>query len=81
MQAADISMVTQTGSACCYAESNKHCVTDPSGLAWESYQTLASIPTFNGGESAAGEPASACCAPQTAAVTPKNSCTPGSGCC
>ncbi|AUH49783.1 glyoxalase/bleomycin resistance/dioxygenase family protein [Chromobacterium sp. ATCC 53434] len=83
LQAADISMVTQTGTACCYAESNKHWVTDPSGLAWESYQTLASIPTFNGGESAPGEPASACCAPKTSTVkiTPKNTCAPGSGCC
>jgi catechol 2,3-dioxygenase-like lactoylglutathione lyase family enzyme len=86
LQAADISMVSETGTACCYAESNKHWVNDPSGIAWESYHTLASIPTFNGGEPApAAEPSSACCAPAPVKVaikiTPKNSCAPGSGCC
>lgn len=83
LQAADISMVTQTGTACCYAESNKHWVTDPSGIAWESYHTLASIPTFNGGQDESASTASSCCAPAMATVkiTPKNSCTPGSGCC
>lgn len=82
LQAADISMVMQTGTACCYAESNKHWVTDPAGIAWESYQTLASIPTFNGGEPPAGETASTCCTPKIAVkLTPKNTCAPDSGCC
>jgi len=83
LQAADISMLTQTGTACCYAESNKHWTTDPTGIAWESYRTLASIPTFNGAELAATAVGSTCCAPPVATVkiTPKNTCTPGSGCC
>lgn len=31
---------------CCYAKSNKYWVTDPQGIAWETFHTLDSIPTF-----------------------------------
>ncbi|UXY15893.1 VOC family protein [Chitiniphilus purpureus] len=81
LQAADLGVVSETGTACCYAESDKHWVTDPSGIAWESYRTLAAIPTFN---RARQESERACCAPSQPTlqtITPKNSCAPGSGCC
>jgi catechol 2,3-dioxygenase-like lactoylglutathione lyase family enzyme len=51
-------VVEEREVACCYARSNKHWVTDPQGVAWETYRTLESVPTF--GEAAS--PA-ACCAP------------------
>ncbi len=38
---------TQEQAACCYSRSNKHWVTDPQGIAWESFHSLAEIPTFN----------------------------------
>jgi catechol 2,3-dioxygenase-like lactoylglutathione lyase family enzyme len=48
--------------ACCYAKSDKYWVTDPSGIAWETFHTLDSIPVF--GESDKTEPAeAACCTP------------------
>ena len=82
-QAADLAAISEPGMACCYAESDKHWARDPSGIAWEGYHTLATIPTFNRGEALAE--ASACCTPalQPVAVkiTPKNSCAPGTGCC
>ena len=83
LQAADITTVTETGTACCYAESNKHWSVDPSGIAWESYHTLSTIPTYNGSKDVAPEAASTCCAPAATPVkiTPKNACAPGSGCC
>ncbi|MDN0084953.1 ArsI/CadI family heavy metal resistance metalloenzyme [Crenobacter sp. SG2305] len=83
LAAADISMVTQTGTACCYAKSNKHWVVDPSGIAWESYHTLSSIPTFNAGEDEPAEAAIACCAPAapTAESSTTTCCTPGGSCC
>lgn len=37
----------QEGAACCYARSDKHWITDPQGIAWESFHTLEGIPTFN----------------------------------
>jgi hypothetical protein len=55
------SVVTEDNTACCYAKSDKHWITDPSGIAWESFHTLDTIPTFN--EVPADSTASACCAP------------------
>ena len=43
---ADIAARDQPGAACCYANSNKYWITDPQGIAWETYHTLGSIPTF-----------------------------------
>lgn len=61
LEQADLSLLTETGTTCCYAKSNKHWVQDPSGIAWETYRTLESAPTFNKQE--ASEPAMACCTP------------------
>ncbi len=41
------SVETQEDAACCYSRSNKHWITDPQGIAWESFHTLSGIPTFN----------------------------------
>ncbi len=61
MDKAEMQVVSQEGTTCCYANSNKHWVQDPSGIAWETYHTLDSAPTFGG--NAPHESASACCAP------------------
>ncbi|WP_031433221.1 ArsI/CadI family heavy metal resistance metalloenzyme [Methylomarinum vadi] len=37
----------QNGAACCYARSDKYWITDPQGIAWESFHSLSEIPTFN----------------------------------
>ena len=62
LETADMEMLTQEGMTCCYAKSNKHWVQDPSGIAWETYRTLESAPTFNNAAERAIEE-SACCAP------------------
>ncbi len=51
-------VVEEMGTACCYAKSDKYWATDPTGIAWETYHTLDSIPVF-GGPSAGG-----CCVPE-----------------
>lgn len=52
----------EEGTACCYAKSDKYWVNDPSGIAWETFHTLDSIPVF--GEPEKTEPATtACCIP------------------
>jgi catechol 2,3-dioxygenase-like lactoylglutathione lyase family enzyme len=43
---ADVALLDQTNASCCYTKSNKYWVTDPQGVAWETYRTLDSIPTF-----------------------------------
>lgn len=47
-------------ASCCYANSDKYWVTDPQGIAWETYHTLGDIPTFGGRAEGAGT--DACCA-------------------
>ena len=62
LETADMDMLTQEGTTCCYAKSYKHWVQDPAGIAWETYRTLESAPTFNNAAERAIEE-SACCAP------------------
>ncbi|MCK5828815.1 MAG: VOC family protein [Methylococcales bacterium] len=51
-------------AACCYSRSDKYWITDPQGIAWESFHSLSDIPTFNDKkESSEDAPSSSCCAP------------------
>ena len=76
-QQADLSLLDEGETTCCYARSEKHWVTDPQGIAWEHFHTLDSIPVF----SEEATDASACCAsaaprgkPVGIAVKPASSC-------
>jgi len=60
-QAADVVLLDEGTTTCCYARSEKHWITDPQGIAWEHFHTLGSIPVFSE-ELASGTPKSACCA-------------------
>lgn len=52
---------TQEQAACCYMRSDKHWITDPQGIAWESFHSLSEIPTFNDSKAASdGENPFAC---------------------
>ena len=62
LKAADANLVEQTGQPCCYAKSDKYWVTDPAGIAWETFHTLGSIPVF-GDDSPPTADAGACCVP------------------
>lgn len=46
LQAGDARLIAENDRACCYARSDKYWVTDPSGIAWETFHTLGSIPTY-----------------------------------
>ncbi|MFM2329031.1 MAG: hypothetical protein RLZZ494_1134 [Pseudomonadota bacterium] len=61
-QAADLALLDEGATTCCYAQSEKHWITDPQGIAWEQFHTLGNIPVFREGEAPAS--ASACCAPR-----------------
>jgi catechol 2,3-dioxygenase-like lactoylglutathione lyase family enzyme len=45
--AADAQMVEEKDQACCYARSDKYWVTDPTGIAWETFHTLGGIPVYS----------------------------------
>jgi len=67
---ADIAVREERGVSCCYAKSDKHWVTDPQGVAWETYRTLDTVPTFHG----EAPPETACCAPKTGTKPSASSC-------
>ena len=69
LQAADLTTAAERQTACCYARSNKYWVTDPTGIAWETFHTLGDMPTFNDAPAPArgGE---VCCTPTTAEAKP-----------
>ena len=46
LKAAELPHLSQPGSSCCYAQSDKHWSMDPNGIAWEAFHTLDIIPTF-----------------------------------
>ncbi len=58
---ADMTLLDEGPTTCCYARSEKHWITDPQGLAWEHFHTLDNIPVFRARQD---EPAAGgCCAP------------------
>lgn len=61
---ADLSVVDQGESVCCYARSEKSWIRDPDGLAWEAYQTMEDAELFSGASAAipSSDKANACCA-------------------
>jgi len=81
-EAADLTLLDEGETACCYARSDKHWLVDPQGIAWEHFHTLGNVPTFSGGEpepAPAAPAASACCPPRGKPVgIPVKS---ASGCC
>jgi catechol 2,3-dioxygenase-like lactoylglutathione lyase family enzyme len=70
LESADRAVVAEKGANCCYAKSNKYWVTDPAGIAWESFHTLGSIPMFGADESSSTEAKEqgGCCATDAVAV-------------
>jgi catechol 2,3-dioxygenase-like lactoylglutathione lyase family enzyme len=71
-QQADLALLDEGETTCCYARSDKHWITDPQGVAWEQFHTLDNIPVFREAAPTAG---AACCAP---AATDQPTAT---GCC
>lgn len=59
---AEASLTEQTGQPCCDARSDKYWVTDPQGIAWETFHALESIPVF-GEDHTAEAPSNVCCIP------------------
>ena len=68
LQQADATVVAEKGVHCCYAKSDKYWVTDPQGVAWESFRSLGAVPLYGeDSHTAVGacgtKEGSGCCAP------------------
>lgn len=61
LKAADLSLYDEGETTCCYADSKKAWVKDPSGVAWETYRTMADAEVFSGRTMLSGEPGTAAC--------------------
>lgn len=70
LKKADLKLFDEGETTCCYSESKKAWVKDPSGLAWEAYQNMADAEVFSEKPKEA-KPETSCCAP---AATTKSSC-------
>ncbi len=46
LEAADARLIREDEQACCYARADKYWVTDPTGIAWETFHTLGNIPVY-----------------------------------
>jgi len=64
VQAADLALLDEGTTTCCYARSEKHWITDPQGIAWEHFRTLGNIPVFSE-TPAPGASEGTCCATAT----------------
>ena len=79
VKAADMALLDEGQTTCCYARSDKHWLTDPQGIAWEHFHTLDSIPVFSEQPAVAD---SACCAAATSRGKPLGvAVKPASSCC
>jgi hypothetical protein len=85
LQAADERMIQENEQRCCYARSNKYWVTDPTGIAWETFHTLGGIRVYGEDTAVFGhgisttpvDAPSSCCVPEAKA----KAIAAGSTCC
>jgi catechol 2,3-dioxygenase-like lactoylglutathione lyase family enzyme len=80
-EAADLVLLDEGETTCCYARSDKHWITDPQGIAWEHFHTLGNIPVFNEKTAPVQEDAPACCTPRQGAGKPVGIPVKSSSCC
>jgi len=90
LAALDPAVEKEAGVSCCYARSDKYWINDPSGIPWETYHTLESIPVFGTPGKAASEDApppgtDACRIPSLRTGSQSSCCVSGAkksgGCC
>lgn len=82
-EAADMALLDEGETTCCYARSDKHWITDPQGIAWEHFHSLDNIPVFSEGKQAdAATEGAVCCPPRTPRGKPIGiAVKSGSSCC
>ena len=76
---AEIAALDQESASCCYARSDKYWITDPQGIAWETFRTLGNIPVYGEDTQRAEGQNVACCTPMAAQSSEKTEaacCTP-----
>ncbi len=60
LEKADMKVLDEGATTCCYARSDKSWVQDPAGIPWEAYRTMEDAQFFS---DSTGSTESACCTP------------------
>ena len=60
---ANLAVLDEAATTCCYAQSDKGWVHDPDNIAWESFYTFGSATTYSAPDALQTETLTACCAP------------------
>ena len=81
LQKADLSTHAERETACRYARSNTYWVTDPTGIAWETFHTMGTVPTFNGADTEEKQATGCCAGDATAAMPASARAKTASACC
>ena len=81
LAAADSAVFAEKGANCCYARSDKYWVTDPAGVGWETFHTLATVPVYGNDVMTGAASAAACCGPAAACCGPAERAETKSSCC
>lgn len=79
MNEAEIAGLAESNVACCYHRSNKYWVTDPTGIAWETFHTLGEVPVY--GESTRLQSGAACCSADAKAPARADATSNAAVCC
>lgn len=66
LKAAGETTFDEEATTCCYANSDKSWVSDPSGLRWETFYTFGEATSYGEDKSLSQAAAQACCAPSPA---------------
>ncbi|PTQ77071.1 glyoxalase/bleomycin resistance protein/dioxygenase superfamily protein [Nitrosospira multiformis] len=69
---AEINRHEQADATCCYARSDKYWITDPQGIAWETYHTLGEAEIYGVDKAPKAGEAATCCAPPSKTVKAEN---------
>lgn len=71
LKAANLAVIEEGASVCCYARSDKGWVHDPQGIAWETFVTHGQSTVYGVDRAARDNAAGACCAPNATATQAK----------
>ena len=72
LRAAEANVSEEKNVSCCYARSAKYWVTDPAGVAWESFHNLGSVEFYD--DKTAADKQSGCCGPAEQPSAEKSAC-------
>lgn len=68
LRAADAIALTEAGTTCCYAQSDKFWAEDPQGVRWETFHTHGNATTYYADPAGAPVERDSCCGPDASAA-------------